>query len=40
VKGFVEAHDGQITAANRPGGGVMFTITVPQKETPPEEKNS
>jgi len=35
VKGFVEAHGGTITAANRPGGGVMFTISLPQKESPP-----
>ncbi|HZL77835.1 MAG TPA: ATP-binding protein, partial [Candidatus Limnocylindrales bacterium] len=37
VKGFVEAHGGQISAANRPGGGAVFTIRVPQKETPPAE---
>ncbi|HEV2693665.1 MAG TPA: sensor histidine kinase KdpD [Verrucomicrobiae bacterium] len=37
VKGFVEAHGGQITAANRPGGGAVFTILVPQIEAPPEE---
>jgi len=35
VKGFVEAHGGAISAENRPGGGVMFTIRLPQKETPP-----
>jgi len=35
VKGFVEANGGQIIAANRPGGGAMFTIRVPQKESPP-----
>jgi len=38
VKGFVEAHGGQITAANRPGGGAIFTIRIPQRELPPEEK--
>jgi len=38
VKGFVEAHGGQISAANRPGGGAVFTIRVPQTEAPPEEK--
>ena len=38
VKGFVEAHGGQISAANRPGGGAMFTINIPQTELPPEEK--
>jgi two-component system sensor histidine kinase KdpD len=37
VKGFVEAHGGQISAANRPGGGAIFTIKVPQTEKPPEE---
>jgi two-component system sensor histidine kinase KdpD len=40
VKGFVEAHGGQITAANRPGGGAVFTIRIPQRELPPEEKLS
>jgi two-component system sensor histidine kinase KdpD len=40
VKGFVEAHGGQISAANRPGGGAVFTIQIPQKELPPEEKLS
>jgi two-component system, OmpR family, sensor histidine kinase KdpD len=38
VKGFVEAHGGQVSAANRPGGGAVFTIRIPQKELPPEEK--
>ena len=40
VKGFVEAHGGQISAANRPGGGAVFTIRIPQRELPPGEKNS
>jgi two-component system sensor histidine kinase KdpD len=35
VKGFVEAQGGRITAQNRPGGGAMFAIHVPQKENPP-----
>ncbi len=35
VKGFVEAHGGHISAGNRPGGGAIFTISLPQKETPP-----
>jgi two-component system sensor histidine kinase KdpD len=35
VKGFVEAHGGRIAAANRPGGGAMFAINLPQKEKPP-----
>jgi two-component system sensor histidine kinase KdpD len=35
VKGFVEAHGGTITASNRPGGGALFTISLPQKESPP-----
>jgi two-component system sensor histidine kinase KdpD len=37
VKGFVDAHGGQIAAANRPGGGAIFTIKIPQPEKPPEE---
>jgi two-component system, OmpR family, sensor histidine kinase KdpD len=40
VKGFVEAHGGQISAANRPGGGAIFTIRIPQRELPPGEKIS
>ena len=36
VKGFVEAHGGQISAANRPGGGAVFTIRVPHQEPPKE----
>jgi two-component system sensor histidine kinase KdpD len=35
VKGFVEAHGGRISAANRPAGGAMFTITIPQTAKPP-----
>ena len=40
VKGFVEAHQGQISAANRPGGGAVFIIKIPQAELPPEGKPS
>jgi two-component system sensor histidine kinase KdpD len=40
VKGFVEAHGGQIAAANRPGGGAVFTIRIPQTESPAEDKLS
>ncbi|MHB1048756.1 MAG: sensor histidine kinase [Bacteroidota bacterium] len=29
AKGFVEAHKGTITAANRPSGGAVFIITIP-----------
>jgi two-component system, OmpR family, sensor histidine kinase KdpD len=36
VKGFIEAQGGQITAANRPGGGAVFTIRVAQTELPPQ----
>jgi len=35
VKGFVEANGGHVTAENRPGGGAMFTIRIPQRESPP-----
>jgi two-component system sensor histidine kinase KdpD len=31
VKGFVEAHQGNITAENRQNGGAIFTITLPVK---------
>jgi two-component system sensor histidine kinase KdpD len=37
VKGFVEAHGGKISAANRPTGGAIFTIQIPQTEKPPAE---
>jgi two-component system sensor histidine kinase KdpD len=35
ARGFVEAHGGQISAANREGGGAVFIIQVPQPEKPP-----
>jgi two-component system sensor histidine kinase KdpD len=35
VKGFVEAHGGTVTADNRPGGGAIFTLRLPQPEKPP-----
>jgi two-component system sensor histidine kinase KdpD len=35
VKGFVEAHGGTVTAENRPGGGAVFTMGLPQLEKPP-----
>jgi two-component system sensor histidine kinase KdpD len=38
VKGFVEAHGSRISAANRPGGGAIFTITLPQTEPPPVQE--
>ena len=39
VKGFIEAQGGRIKAANRPGGGAVFTIHLPVPEAPklPEE---
>ncbi|MGA2246703.1 MAG: sensor histidine kinase KdpD [Verrucomicrobiota bacterium] len=38
VKGFVEAQAGQIAAANRPGGGAIFTIRIPQTEKAPDHE--
>jgi two-component system, OmpR family, sensor histidine kinase KdpD len=34
VKGFVEAHQGKVTAENRQNGGALFTIKLPVKTTP------
>lgn len=35
VKGLVEAQGGQVTAANRPGGGAAFTLRLPLSKPPP-----
>ena len=35
VKGFLEAQGGQVQAANRPGGGAVFTLRLPLSEAPP-----
>jgi two-component system sensor histidine kinase KdpD len=39
VKGFIEAQGGHVKAANRPGGGAVFTISLPASDRPdlPEE---
>ena len=34
-RGIVTAHGGVITAANRPGGGAVFTVVLPAGEAPP-----
>jgi two-component system sensor histidine kinase KdpD len=34
AKGFVEVHSGRIEAANRPGGGAVFTVRLPIAEAP------
>jgi len=34
-KGIIQAHGGRITAANRPGGGAEFTISLPIGSAPP-----
>lgn len=31
-RGLVEAHKGSLTAANRPGGGSVFTVSLPRRE--------
>jgi two-component system, OmpR family, sensor histidine kinase KdpD len=35
VRGFVEAQSGKVDADNRPGGGAVFTIRLPQPDKPP-----
>lgn len=35
VKGFIEAQGGRVTASLRPGGGMLFTLSLPQLEKPP-----
>jgi two-component system sensor histidine kinase KdpD len=35
VKGFMEAQGGQVQAANRPGGGAVFTLCLPLSDPPP-----
>ncbi len=35
VKGFGEAHEGEITVANRPGGGAVFSLSLPQPTATP-----
>jgi len=34
VKGFIEVQGGRVSAANRPGGGAVFSIYLPATETP------
>jgi two-component system sensor histidine kinase KdpD len=38
VKGFIEAQGGQVIAENRPAGGTVFTILLPQTEQPPRSE--
>jgi two-component system, OmpR family, sensor histidine kinase KdpD len=35
VKGFAEAQGGTVTAANRDGGGALFTVRLPLAKMPP-----
>lgn len=36
VKGFVEAHGGTVGVENRPEGGAVFTLRLPQPDRPPK----
>jgi two-component system sensor histidine kinase KdpD len=38
-RGIVEAHDGTISAINRPGGGALFRISLPMTQSPPAVQN-
>ncbi len=35
ARGFIEAQGGKVSAANRPGGGAVFTLRLPQTQSPP-----
>ena len=37
--GVVSDHEGEIRAANRPGGGALFTVELPLAETADEAEN-
>ena len=39
-RGLVEAHGGTLTAANAPGAGARFTITLPCGAAPPPVKEA
>jgi two-component system, OmpR family, sensor histidine kinase KdpD len=39
VKGFVEAHKGSVTAANRQNGGAVFTVRIPVKVSEMDQIN-
>ena len=36
ARGFVEAHGGTLSVSNRPSGGALFTLRLPQSEKPPQ----
>jgi two-component system, OmpR family, sensor histidine kinase KdpD len=40
VKGFTEAHGGAVEAANRAGGGAVFTLRFPLTDPPPSDGGS
>ncbi|MEO6873000.1 MAG: DUF4118 domain-containing protein [Chthoniobacterales bacterium] len=40
ARGFIEAHGGKVTAANRAGGGACFTIAIPARMTDPASVDS
>jgi K+-sensing histidine kinase KdpD len=39
-RAIIDGHGGTITAQNRPGGGAIFHITLPQSQTPPKVDGS
>jgi two-component system sensor histidine kinase KdpD len=38
-KAVVDAHRGEVSAANAPGGGALFTLRLPRRRRPPMRRS-